>query len=67
MSGTGVLQNPAQVLTAAARERLAKVTQSDEVTTIVGASEVGPGNATATGTAHPISRVSFTHAGPAAG
>ena len=51
VSGTGVLQNPAQVLTVAARERLATVTQSDAVTTIVGASEVGPGNATAMGNA----------------
>jgi hypothetical protein len=49
VSGTGVLQNPEQVLTADARERLMKVTQTDAVTTIVGADEVGPGRATAMG------------------
>jgi hypothetical protein len=48
VSGTGVLRNPEQVLTAKAREQLAKVTQSDAITTIVGADEVGPGQATAT-------------------
>lgn len=47
VSGTGVLQNPEQVLTAHAREQLAKVTQSDAVTMIVGPDEIGPGNATA--------------------
>jgi hypothetical protein len=46
VSGTGVLQNPEQVLTARARERLALVTGSDSVTTIVGADETGPGRAT---------------------
>ena len=50
VSGTGVLQNPNEVLTATARARLAKVLGSDSVTTIVGESEVGPGAATATGT-----------------
>jgi len=49
VSGTGVLQNPQQVLTAAARERLAKVLDSDEITTIVGPDEIGPGQATAPG------------------
>ena len=49
VSGTGVLQNPEQVLTATARERLAKVLASDAVVTIVGADEVGPGKATAAG------------------
>ncbi len=49
VSGTGVLQNPNEVLTASARERLAKVTTSDSVTTIVGPDEVGPGVATAAG------------------
>ncbi len=49
VSGTGVLQNPEEVLTATARERLAKVLGSDSVTTIVGESEVGPGVATAAG------------------
>jgi hypothetical protein len=46
VSGTGVLQNPQQVLTPTARERLARVTQSDAVTTIVGADELGPGRST---------------------
>ncbi len=49
VSGTGVLQNPEQVLTPKARERLAAVTASDAITTIVGADEVGPGQATAAG------------------
>ena len=49
VSGTGVLQNPAEVLTAKARAQLAKVTASDEVTTIVGADEAGAGVATAAG------------------
>ncbi len=49
VSGTGTLQNPAEVLTAKARAQLAKVTQSDDVTTIVGPEEVGPGIATAPG------------------
>ncbi len=52
VSGTGVLQNPEQVLTAAARERLRKVTQSDAVTTIVGPDEIGAGQATAIGNAN---------------
>ena len=52
VSGTGVLQNPEQVLTATARERLTTVTQSDAVTTIVGPEEVGPGRATAMGNAN---------------
>ena len=49
VSGTGVLQNPEQVLTAKARERLATVTSSDAITTIVGADEIGAGQATAVG------------------
>ncbi len=49
VSGTGVLQNPADVLTAKARERLAHVLDSDDVITIVGEDERGPGNATAAG------------------
>ncbi len=49
VSGTGVLQNPQEVLTARARERLAKVLASDDVITIVGDDEVGPGQATAPG------------------
>lgn len=49
VSGTGVLQNPEQVLTARARERLTRVTQSDSITVIVGPDEIGPGQATAAG------------------
>jgi hypothetical protein len=37
-----VLQNPQEVLTAAARERLTHVLESDNVITIVGDDEVGP-------------------------
>jgi hypothetical protein len=50
VSGTGVLQNPQDVLTPTARERLSHVLESDDVRTIVGSSEVGAGQATATGT-----------------
>ncbi len=49
VSGTGVLQNPEEVLTATARERLSHVLESDETITIVGVDEVGPGQATAAG------------------
>jgi hypothetical protein len=49
VSGTGVLQNPAEVLTAAERERLTHVLESDAVVTISGPDEVGPGRATAPG------------------
>lgn len=49
VSGTGVLQNPQEVLTAKARERLTHVLESDDVITIVGEDEVGPGQATAPG------------------
>ncbi len=49
VSGTGVLQNPEEVLTARARERLARVLDSDETVTIVGPDEIGPGRATAAG------------------
>jgi hypothetical protein len=49
VSGTGVLQNPEEVLTARARDRLARVLGSDEDTVIVGDAEVGPGQATAPG------------------
>jgi hypothetical protein len=48
VSGTGVLQNPQEVLTTKARAQLAKVTESDAITTIVGPDEIGPGQATAT-------------------
>ncbi len=47
VSGTGVLQNPQDVLTATARERLSHVLESDDVITIVGEDEVGPGRSTA--------------------
>jgi hypothetical protein len=49
VSGTGVLQNPQEVLTEKARERLAHAVDSDEVTTIVGEDESGPGRSTAPG------------------
>ena len=49
VGATGVLQNPQEVLTAAARERLGRVLQSDSLITIVGRDEVGPGRATAAG------------------
>jgi hypothetical protein len=49
VSGTGVLQNPQEVLTATARERLSHVLESDNTITIVGDDEVGPGKATAMG------------------
>ncbi|MBR9988355.1 MAG: hypothetical protein KFH98_01305, partial [Gemmatimonadetes bacterium] len=42
VGATGVLKNPEQVLTVAARERLARVLDSDETVTIVGADERGP-------------------------
>jgi hypothetical protein len=49
VSGTGVLQNPEEVLTPVARERLTHVLESDEVLTIVGPDEVGPGASTQDG------------------
>jgi peptidase M1-like protein len=49
VSGTGVLQNPQEVLTEKARERLTHVLESDEVITIVGEDEVAAGQATAPG------------------
>ena len=49
VSSTGVLQNEQEVLTAAARERLSHVLESDNVITIVGPDEIGPGQATAAG------------------
>ncbi|HSG01827.1 MAG TPA: M1 family metallopeptidase [Vicinamibacterales bacterium] len=49
VSGTGVLQNPDEVLTSRARERLARVLDTDGITTIVGPDEIGPGQATAPG------------------
>jgi hypothetical protein len=50
VSGTGVLQNPETVLTPNARERLARVLDSDNEITIVGPDEVGPGKSTAKAT-----------------
>lgn len=49
VSGTGILQNPEEVLTEKARQNLTKVLGTDEITTIVGPDEVGPGEATAEG------------------
>lgn len=49
VGATGVLRNPEEVLTKHAREQLAKVTDSDGLTMIVGPDEVGPGKATAAG------------------
>jgi hypothetical protein len=49
VSGTGVLQNPEQVYTATARQRLSHVLESDDLVTIVGEDEFGPGKATLPG------------------
>src|SRR5436190_252135 len=49
VSGTGILQNPQEVLTAKARERLSHVLESNDVITIVGDDESGPGVSTAPG------------------
>lgn len=49
VSGTGVLQNPKEVLTPTALQRLATVLNSDAEVTIVGADEHGAGKATAVG------------------
>jgi len=49
VSGTGVLQNPNEVYTATARERLSHVLESDALLTIVGQEEFGPGKATVAG------------------
>lgn len=49
VSGTGVLQNPEEVLMAPIRERLGKITDSDAEITIVGEDERGAGKATMTG------------------
>jgi hypothetical protein len=49
VGSTGVLQNPAEVLTPAIRERLSHVLESDSVRTIVSAAERGPGKSTASG------------------
>lgn len=52
VSGTGVLQNPEEVLTPQARQRLQQALATDANTMIVGPSEVGPGQATAAGGAN---------------
>ncbi len=49
VSGTGVLQNPKEVLTETARQRLTTVLNSDEDVIIVGETEKGPGKSTAIG------------------
>ena len=49
VTGTGVLQNPQQVYTSTARERLSHILESDELVTIVGEDEFGPGKATVAG------------------
>lgn len=49
VSGTGILQNPEEVLTAEVVQRLAKVVESDEETTLVAENEKGPGKATLAG------------------
>jgi hypothetical protein len=50
VGATGVLQNPVDVLTPVARERLSRVEGSDSVRSIVSATERGPGKSTALGT-----------------
>jgi hypothetical protein len=50
VGATGVLQNPTEVLTPTARERLSHVLESDSTRTIVSAAERGPGKSTAVGT-----------------
>ncbi len=49
VGATGTLQNPEQVLSATTRDRLGRVTQSDEQQTIVGAGEMGAGKSTLAG------------------
>ncbi|MEC8651820.1 MAG: M1 family metallopeptidase [Planctomycetota bacterium] len=49
VSATGTLQNAEEVLSATVRERLAKVTESDDELVIVGEDERGAGKATAAG------------------
>ena len=50
VGATGVLQNPNDVLTATARERLSHVLESDSTLRIVTAAERGPGRSTTAGT-----------------
>ncbi len=49
VGASGTLQNPDEVLTATARERLAHALESDSTRGIVGAGERGPGRSTAAG------------------
>jgi len=49
VGATGLLQNPDEVLTPVARERLSHVLESDSTRSIVGADDVGPGKSTAAG------------------
>ncbi|QMW02733.1 M1 family metallopeptidase [Spirosoma foliorum] len=49
VSGTGVLQNQNEVLTATARQRLSTVLNSNDEVVIVGETEKGPGQSTAPG------------------
>ncbi len=49
VTATGVLQNPEQVLTETARDRLSRVLDSDDEIVIVGEDEVGPGKSTQPG------------------
>jgi hypothetical protein len=49
VSGTGILQNPEEVLTESVRNRLAKVLDSNDEIVIVGEDERGAGKATAEG------------------
>jgi Peptidase family M1 domain len=49
VGSTGLLQNPAEVLSDQTRERLSHVMESDETRTIVGEADFGPGTATADG------------------
>jgi len=50
VGATGVLQNPEEVLTQDARDRLATVLESDDQIHIVDSASVGPGKSTAAGT-----------------
>src|SRR5438552_14554552 len=49
VGSTGVLQNPTEVLTATARERLSHVLESDSIRSIVSSAERGPAKSTAGG------------------
>ncbi len=49
VSGTGVLQNPNEVLTETARQRLSTILNSNDEVIIVGETEKGPGKSTAMG------------------